>query len=281
VANASADLGGFVAGAKLRQVRRLTGDDAAFLKEHAPGPWKMTMPGPMSAAGQLYKPGVTDAFYPTPHDFVDDIIGMLRREIGALIEDGVSYIQLNSLRYLDRVANVTMRAQMIENGEDPEAYLDQVIAADNAVLEGVRREGLTVGLHMCRGNHRSAWYVAASYEPIAEKAFNLLNVDRFLLEYDTERAGSFAPLRFMPKNKIVALGLVSSKEPELESVDVLRRRIDEAAQYIPLENLALCPQCGFASTALGNLLSWDEQRRKLELVAETARRVWGYPGPML
>jgi 5-methyltetrahydropteroyltriglutamate--homocysteine methyltransferase len=200
---------------------------------------------------------------------------MLRREIDALIEEGVSYIQLDSLRYVDRVANMTIRAQMIANGEDPEVYLDQIIAADNAVLEGMRRQGLTVGLHMCRGNHRSAWYAAGSYEPVAEKAFNLLNVDRFLLEYDTERAGGFEPLRFMPKHKLVALGLVSSKEPELESVDVLRRRIDEAAKYVPLENLALCPQCGFASTAPGNLLSWDEQRRKLELVAETARKVWG------
>jgi 5-methyltetrahydropteroyltriglutamate--homocysteine methyltransferase len=128
---------------------------------------------------------------------------------------------------------------------------------------------------MCRGNNRSAWRTAGSYEVIAEKAFNLLAVDRFLLEYDTERAGGFEPLRFVPPGKMVVLGLISSKDPRLESQDQLRRRIDEAAQYVPIERLALSPQCGFASTAPGNLLTWDEQRRKLELVAETVRQVWG------
>src|SRR5438093_5470360 len=130
-------------------------------------------------------------------------------------------------------------------------------------------------MHMCRGNTRSAWHAEGSYEPIAEKAFNLLDVDRHLLEYDTERAGGFEPLRFMPRHKMVVLGLISSKEPQLESMDVLLRRIDEAAKYVPIERLALSPQCGFASTMLGNLLTWDEQRRKLELVVETARKVWG------
>jgi 5-methyltetrahydropteroyltriglutamate--homocysteine methyltransferase len=128
---------------------------------------------------------------------------------------------------------------------------------------------------MCRGNNRSAWHAEGSYEPIAEKAFNLLQVDRFLLEYDTDRAGGFEPLRFVPSDKMVVLGLISSKEPALESVDVLRRRIDEAAKYVPIERLAISPQCGFASTVLGNLLTWDEQRRKLERVVETARAVWG------
>ncbi|MBV9133914.1 MAG: methionine synthase, partial [Chloroflexi bacterium] len=158
---------------------------------------------------------------------------------------------------------------------DPDAYLDELIAADNAVLDAAREQGVTVGMHMCRGNNRSAWHAEGSYEPIAEKAFGQLKVDRFLLEYDTDRAGGFEPLRFVPAPKMVMLGLISSKEPELEPVDTLRRRIDEAAQYVPLERLAIGPQCGFASTFLGNLLTWDDQQRKLELVAETARRVWG------
>src|SRR5213079_2693813 len=127
----------------------------------------------------------------------------------------------------------------------------------------------------CRGNNRSAWHAEGSYELVAERAFSQLNVDRFLLEYDTERAGGFEPLRFMPKDKMVVLGLVSSKEPALESVDTLRRRIDEAAKYVPLENLALSPQCGFASTMEGNLLSEEEQWRKLKLVVDTANDVWG------
>jgi 5-methyltetrahydropteroyltriglutamate--homocysteine methyltransferase len=266
---------GMVAGAKLRQVRRLTGTEAAFLKEHAPGPWKITMPGAMSATGQLFKPGVTEPFYPTRRDLAYEIVDMLKSEITALHEDGASYIQMDSLHYVERVADKTIRARMIAEGEDPDQYLDDLIAIDNAVLGGARREGVTVGMHMCRGNNRSAWHAEGSYEPIAEKAFNQLNVDRFLLEYDTERAGGFEPLRFMPRNKMVVLGLISSKEPALESVDDLRRRIDEAAKYVPFENLAIAPQCGFASTMLGNLLTWDEQRRKLELVVETAGRVWG------
>jgi 5-methyltetrahydropteroyltriglutamate--homocysteine methyltransferase len=143
------------------------------------------------------------------------------------------------------------------------------------VLAGLRRDGLTVGLHMCRGNNRSAWHAEGSYEPIAEKAFSSLDVDRFLLEYDTDRAGGFGPLRFVPADKMVVLGLISSKLPALEPIDTLRRRIDEAARYVPLERLAISPQCGFASTVLGNLMTRDEMRRKLDLVVETARTVWG------
>jgi 5-methyltetrahydropteroyltriglutamate--homocysteine methyltransferase len=128
---------------------------------------------------------------------------------------------------------------------------------------------------MCRGNNRSSWLSEGSYEPCAKQAFTRLHADRFLLEYDTERAGGFEPLRFMPKDKVVVLGLISSKEPALESMDTLQRRIEEAARYVPEENLAISPQCGFASSLLGNLLTWDDQRRKLELVVATARKVWG------
>jgi 5-methyltetrahydropteroyltriglutamate--homocysteine methyltransferase len=266
---------GWVVGAKLRQVRRLVGEEAAFLRQHAPGPWKITMPGAMSAAGTLYKPGISDKFYPTRRDLVNDIAGMLKNEINALIDEGVSYIQLDSLHYVERVADTTIRPRMIAEGEDPEAYLDELIEVDNDVLNSIKRDNVTVGLHMCRGNNRSAWHAEGSYDLVAEKAFGQLNVDRFLLEYDTERAGGFEPLRFVPKGKMVVLGLISSKEPALESIDDLRRRIDEAAKYVPIENLAISPQCGFASSLLGNLLTWDEQRRKLELVAETARNVWG------
>jgi 5-methyltetrahydropteroyltriglutamate--homocysteine methyltransferase len=263
------------AGERLRQIRRIAGDDAAFLRQHAPGPWKITMAGPISVGAQLYRPGVSDKAYASRAELVDDIIEMQRREITALIDEGMSYLQLDSLHYVERVADTTIRAGMLAEGEDPDAYLDTLIEADNRVLAGARREGLTVGLHMCRGNNRSAWHAEGDYEPIAEKAFSLLQVDRFLLEYDTDRAGGFEPLRFVPADKMVVLGLISSKLPELESIDTLRRRIDEAARYVPLERLAVSPQCGFASTVLGNLLTWDEMRRKLELVATTARAVWG------
>ena len=275
LANASMSSSPPMVAAKLRQTKRLTGDEAAFLRQHAPGPWKITMPGPLSLAGGLYEPGVTDQHYGSRAAFVAEIVQLLKNEVAALLEDGAPYIQLDSLHYVERVADPTVRARMQREGEDPDAYLGEIIANDNAVLDGARREGVTVGLHMCRGNNRSAWHAEGSYEPIAERAFSELKVDRFLLEYDTERAGGFEPLRFVPADKMVVLGLISSKEPRLESMDTLRRRIDEAARYVPLERLAISPQCGFASTALGNLLSWDEQRRKLELVVETARAVWG------
>jgi 5-methyltetrahydropteroyltriglutamate--homocysteine methyltransferase len=145
-----------------------------------------------------------------------------------------------------------------------------MIAAARAVSPDV-----TIGMHICRGNNRSAWLAKGSYEPVAERLFGTVPVDRFLLEYDTERAGGFEPLRFVPPGVTVVLGLVSSKTPVLESPDDLRRRIDEAARYVPLENLALSPQCGFASTERGNLLTVDDEKRKLELVVETARLVWG------
>ena len=160
-------------------------------------------------------------------------------------------------------------------GVDPDKALDEAIKVDNFCLEGAKRDGIVLAIHLCRGNNRSQWYAEGGYDPIAEKLFGSLQVDRFLLEYDTERAGGFEPLRFMPRDKTVVLGLISSKEPELESVDDLRRRIDAAARFVPIENLAIAPQCGFASTMLGNLLSWDDQKRKLELVVETARKVWG------
>jgi 5-methyltetrahydropteroyltriglutamate--homocysteine methyltransferase len=260
---------------RLTKVRRFTGDEAAFLKAHAPGDWKMTMPGALSVGSQMWRDGITSQYYDSKREFIEQIIDMMKDEIDGLIEDGVSYIQLDSLHYVERITDDVIRARMVEEGEDPDAYLDELIEVDNEVLDHAQGRGLTVGMHMCRGNNRSAWHAEGSYERVAEKAFNQLHVDRFLLEYDTERAGGFEPLRFMPKDKMVVLGLISSKEPALESQDELRRRIDEAAQYVPFENLAISPQCGFASNAIGNLLTWDEQQRKLELVVETAKKVWG------
>ena len=164
---------------------------------------------------------------------------------------------------------------MQREGRDPDAEFERGIQGDNACFKGIHRDQLTIALHVCRGNSASRWYTEGGYDVIAEKLFNLLDVDRYLLEYDTERAGSFDPLRMFPRNKSVVLGLVTTKEPRLESQDELRRRIDEAGRYVPLENLALSPQCGFASVAAGNLISHDDQWQKLELIVETARKVWG------
>jgi 5-methyltetrahydropteroyltriglutamate--homocysteine methyltransferase len=262
-----------VAGEKLRKTKRFVATDAAFLKQHAGAPWKITLPGPVSMAGGMFEPGVSDKAYPSMMAIAEDLARMINDEMKALLRDGISYMQMDSLHYVERVADITVRPKMIEAGEDPDAYLDELIRLDNIALDGIRGSGdVTVGLHMCRGNARSRWHAEGGYEPIAEKAFAQLNVDRFLLEYESERAGGFEPLRFVPRDKNVVLGLISSKVPDLESVDTLRRRIEEASKYISVDQLAVSPQCGFASTQLGNLLTWDEQRRKLELVAEVARK---------
>jgi len=264
---------GQVVGARLRQRHRLTAHEAAFLQQHSPGPFKVTMPTPSVFMHIAYKPGLTDRFYPTREDLLDDLVGIVRGEIDALIDEGVTYVQLDNPQYAPYM-DPALREQMLRRGIDPDGAARDAIDADTRALEGLRRDGLTLGLHVCRGNSKSRWLAEGGYDPIAEELFQKLPVDRFLLEYDSARAGSFEPLRFVPPDKTVVLGLVTTKEPELESEDELRRRIDEAAQYVPLERLALSPQCGFASVAAGNAISYDDQRRKLELVVETARKVW-------
>jgi 5-methyltetrahydropteroyltriglutamate--homocysteine methyltransferase len=159
----------------------------------------------------------------------------------------------------------------------PDVILDAVVAADAEVVRAAKRKhpGVTVGMHICRSSNRSARMAAGSYEPVAERLFAGVGADRYLLEYDTDRAGGFEPLRFVQPGTTVVLGLISTKHARLESQDELRRRIDEAARYVPVGDLALSPQCGFASTARGNRLTIDDERRKLELVSDTARKVWG------
>jgi 5-methyltetrahydropteroyltriglutamate--homocysteine methyltransferase len=263
-----------VVGGRLKQLHRLTGAQTAFLKAHAPGPFKMTVPSPTQFPAISFQKGLTDRFYPTRSALLWEIVKIIKAEVAALAREGVPYIQIDAPRYSYYV-DPRWRRHLQDLGEDPDAAFEEAVDADNACLEGARREGVTYAMHICRGNNQSKWYAQGGYEPIAEKLFGGLAVDRFLLEYDTERAGTFEPLRFMPDDKVVVLGLVSSKTPALESQSELLRRIDEASRYVPLERLALSPQCGFASTEAGNLLSEDDQWRKLELVVETARKAWG------
>jgi 5-methyltetrahydropteroyltriglutamate--homocysteine methyltransferase len=260
-------------GGKLRERRRLTENQVAFVKQHAPGPIKITLP---SAAQfmRMYLKGTTEPFYPTRQALADELVGILRREIQWLIGQGIPYIQLDAPGYTALVDPVG-RERIREAGQDPDEALAEAIAMDNATVEGLGGEDVTIALHLCRGNSRSRWISEGSYEPIAERFFNDLKVSRLLLEYDTERAGGFEPLRFMPRDKEVVLGLVTTKEGKLEPEDVLLRRVEEAAGYIDSDRLAVSPQCGFASAMLGNLLTLDEQKRKLELVANVARRAWG------
>lgn len=263
-----------VAGAKLRKVRKLTEHELPLLKHSALKPYKITLPAPSNFVLASYKAGVTDAFYPTHADLLRDVVEIIGDEVQWLVSEGVRYIQFDA-PYYSHYLDPGTRERLKASGFDPDEELARAIAGDNAALQDVPRSKVTAALHICRGNSRSRWYTEGGYDAIAEKLFGSMEVDTFLLEYDTERAGGFEPLRLVPRNKMVVLGLITTKEPKLESPDELRRRIDEAARYVPLENLALSPQCGFASVAAGNLLSIDDQWRKLELVVETARKVWG------
>ncbi len=260
---------------KLRQVRALTGHELPFLKANAPGKIKMTLSSATQFPAISFKAGVTDSVYQNHSELLWAIVEIMKADVAQLAGDGVSYIQIDAPRYsyyMDPKWREWIRTEM---KVDPDAALDDAVKADNACFRAARRDGVTLGIHLCRGNNRSHWYAEGGYDAIAEKLFGTLEVDRFLLEYDDERSGTFEPLRFVPRGKTVVLGLVSSKVPRMESADDLARRIDEASRIVPLEDLALSPQCGFASTAEGNLISEEQQWAKLKLVADTARRVWG------
>jgi methionine synthase II (cobalamin-independent) len=259
---------------KIKQTRRLTGHEFAFLKQHSPGDVKVTLPTANQFPAIYYKKGISDKVYPDHSAFLWDIVPVIKSEIQALVNEGAQYVQIDAPRYSYYIDPKWRSYVKTEMGLDPDQALDEAIRADNACLEGAERPGTILAIHLCRGNNRSQWYAEGGYDAIAEKLFGQLNVDAFLLEYESERAGTFEPLRFVPRGKTVVLGLVSSKLAEMESPDHLARRIDEASKYVPLEDLALSPQCGFASTMEGNLLSEDEQWRKLKLVVDTAVQVW-------
>jgi methionine synthase II (cobalamin-independent) len=266
---------GRVVGERLRQKGRLTGHESKFLKEHADGkPYKVTQPAASYIVARGYHPEVSGKVYASREELCQDVAKIIASEVQALAAEGVPYIQIDNAHYPDYIPE-DRRQQWRALGVDPDKALVEDIAADNATIKGIDRSKHIVAMHVCRGNGRSAWHTSGGYEPIAEAVFGGIDVDRFLLEYDSDRAGGFEPLRFMPKGKQVVLGLVTTKVGALESQDTLLKRIEEASKYVPVENLALSPQCGFASVIQGNLLSADEQRRKLELVVDTARKVWG------
>jgi 5-methyltetrahydropteroyltriglutamate--homocysteine methyltransferase len=265
---------GIVVG-KIKQKQRLTQHELAFMKQHSPGGIKITLPTANQFPAIYYKRGISDKIYSNHSAFLWDIVPIIKAEIQALVAEGVQYVQIDAPRYSYYIDPKWRNYIKNEMGLNPDDALDEAIRADNMCLEGARRAGVILAIHLCRGNNRSQWYAEGGYDAIAEKLFGQLQVDAFLLEYESERAGTFDPLRFVPRGKTVVLGLVSSKLPDLESQEQLKKRIAEASQYVPLENLAVSPQCGFASTMEGNLLSEDEQWRKLELVVDTAKDVWG------
>lgn len=234
---------------------------------------KLCVPSPTMTHFRGGRDAISTAAYPDMEGFFADLAQLYRDELADLGAAGCTYVQFDdtNLAYL---CDEQLREGARKLGEDPDELPRTYAALINAAIAD-RPEGMAVTIHLCRGNARSQWFASGGYEPVAEKMFNLTDVDGFFLEYDDERSGDFSPLRFVPKGKTVVLGLVTTKRGELESKDDLKRRIDEAAKYVDLDQLCLSPQCGFSSNAIGNLVSEAEEIAKLSLVVETAADVWG------
>ena len=222
-------------------------------------------------AAAYYDPEKSKGAYATRDDYLADMVDFSRREVDELVRLGCTYIQIDAPQY-GALLDPTIREGYRQRGSDPEELIDRCIELDNAIIHG--HPGVTFGLHVCRGNNQSKFYAEGGYEPIS-RIFQKTLFNRFLLEYDDSRSGDFAPLADVPEDRVAVLGLVTTKKPELETEAELTSRIKEASRYVPLERLALSPQCGFASTMAGNQISQEEQRAKLELVGRVARSVWG------
>jgi 5-methyltetrahydropteroyltriglutamate--homocysteine methyltransferase len=256
---------------RLQLVRNALLDDFRFTQDLTDRAVKVTL---ISAdrISQCYDSEASRAVYPTVEEFLRDVVAVQRQMIGGLARAGCRYVGVDGPGYTAYVDPDSLAA-MRSRGENPITNLARSIAADNEIIADF--PSVTFGVHICRGNRQSMWHREGHYDAIAERLFNGLKHERLLLEYDTERAGGFEPLRFVPKDKVAVLGLITTKVGRVESVDELRRRIDEAARYLPIEQLAISPQCGFASSLRGNLVTEDEQFRKLDVMLETAMKVWG------
>ena len=258
---------------KLRHVQDIQTADFQFLQSVTTRTPKVTIPSPTMVHFRGGRKGIDITAYPDLDEFFEDLAQAYRDEVASLYTAGCRYIQLDdtNLAYL---CDPQIRQQTKERGEDPNALPHAYAALINSVIDR-RPSDLTIAIHLCRGNMQSAWVAEGGYEPVADVLFNELHVDAYFLEYDDERSGSFEPLRFVPDNKVVVLGLVTTKTAALEPVAALTRRIDEAARYVPLDRLCLSPQCGFASTVQGNQITEADQWAKLERILEVTRQVWG------
>lgn len=256
---------------KLRWRRSMCAEEFVYLRARAARPTKVTVISTQQAAA-YYDPEKSKGAYPTRDAYLSDIVDLTRREVDELARLGCAYIQIDAPQYA-ALLDPALRDGYRKRGSDPDRLIDACIEMDNAVIGS--HSGITFGLHICRGNNQSMFYASGGYEPIA-RVFQRSRAQRFLLEYDDERSGGFEPLKSVPEDREVVLGLVTTKKPRLETVDDLRRRIDEAATFLSLDRLALSPQCGFASTMAGNRVTAEDQQRKLRRIAETARLVWGH-----
>lgn len=255
---------------KLQWKRSMCAEEWVYLRSRKSRPGKVTMISAQQAAA-YYDPEKSKGAYATRDAYLADIVDFSRREVEELIRLGCTYIQIDAPQYA-ALLDPQMREGYRQRGNDPDRLIDVCIEMDNAIISN--HPGITFGMHICRGNNQSKFYASGDYEPIS-RIFSRTLFQRFLLEYDDARSGGFEPLRHVPEDRFVVLGLVTTKKPRLETAAELRQRIEEATRYIPLERLALSPQCGFASTMEGNHISPEDQRRKLELVASVAQEVWG------
>src|SRR5881398_2456213 len=254
---------------KLQWKRSMCAEEWVYLRSRKSHAGKVTMISAQQAAA-YYDPEKSKSAYPTRDAYLADIVDFSRREVEELIRLGCTYIQIDAPQYA-ALLDPKMREGYRQRGNDPDKMIDACIEMDNAIIGA--HPGISFGMHICRGNNQSKFYASGDYEPIS-RIFSKTHFHRFLLEYDDSRSGGFEPLRHVPEDRFVVLGLITTKKPRLESASEIRDRIQEAAKYIPLERLALSPQCGFASTMEGNRISFEDQRRKLELVASVAREVW-------
>jgi len=248
-------------------------DHFKFVREHAKATPKMTIPSPSSLHFRYGRDAVPESIYPDMADFYRDLGQTYRLAVRAFADAGCRYLQLDEVNFA-YLCDPKLRAQVAGRGEDPDKLPSVYAGMINAAMSDIPSD-MTIAMHLCRGNFQSTFVASGGYELVAETLFNTINVHGYFLEYDSDRAGGFEPLRFVPKGKTVVLGLVTSKSGRLESRDELKRRVEEAAKYVPLEQLCLSPQCGFASTEEGNILSEDEQWAKLAMIVELAEEIWG------
>ena len=257
---------------KLRRRRHLSAEEFTYLRARTTSTPKVTLPSP-SLFANFWSPKLSRDAYPALGDFLADVVRILREEVAELVRLGCTYIQIDAPQY-PLLIDPRTRAFYESQGWTVDQWLNLGIELDNELMEGTGGD-VTFAFHLCRGNQSSRWLAEGGYDMIARPIFRRIHAERLMLEYDDARSGDFEPLRDVPDDKTVVLGLVTTKRPDLETVDALAARIDEASRYVPLDRLAISPQCGFATSIVGNALTIDDQRAKLKVLCETARRVWG------
>jgi 5-methyltetrahydropteroyltriglutamate--homocysteine methyltransferase len=264
---------------RLQKKGRITGDEITFLKKHSPGMFKITVPSPVTLAPTQYRPGISDRAYPTWEDFFEDFTRLMADEVGAIVDDGVTYVQVDAPGYSRFIVPERLKEQVLDKGLDPKKELEAVLASENKLLRAAKRDGVTVAVHICLGTYILGAQgplggAGSTYEaPTVGRIIEALEADTFLIEY-SERSGALDSLRDVPKHKTISLGLINIRDPRVETADELMRKLEAASKYVPMENLSICPNCGFSGAGADAWIGADIQRRKLDVLVETARRVW-------